>query len=272
MIPALARARLFNWIAAVLIALAASAAHAQSAPPAPAPDSAQAISERVRRDAERPYYWIRVNSQKAGTPAPTAAARSNPRPRSDEVSAETPAAAGRTSPSTGSATATAPSQSPTAAASPPSGRLTASAVQTLLDDLPTGAGAPVLPGALSTSAGPVALVEPVSVVRPASLPELPAAPAPLRPDAALPATVDRLALIHQVEPDFPPPLMQKLRKGSVEVRFDVGPEGLVTAATAVRSTHRRLEAAALDAVKAWRFDPPGTALDAVVELGFDLDR
>lgn len=301
MIPALVRVRPPEWIAATLIALTAPLADAQSTSTVPpASDSAQAISERVRRDAERPYYWIRVNSQKAAPPA-AANARANNRPRTEDLaSTEPPQAAGRGATASGTASTNAPGPAATAVAAPASPRLTATAVQTLLDDAPSGAGRPAVPGALSTSlADPVARVDPSSVVRPTAPPDLPtsapsspsspgtpavsssgalaiaepmggpARPATDSPDSASP---DRLALIHQVEPDFPSTWMQKLRKGSVEVHFDVGPEGLVTSATAIRSSHRRLEAAAVDAVKAWRFAPPGAALDAVVELGFDLDR
>jgi TonB family protein len=298
MIPALVRACPAERVAALLIALTTPLADAQStAPqaPAPAPDSAQAISERVRRDAERPYYWIRVNSQKAA-PAPAANARGNHRPRTEDTASTEPSqAAGRGATASGTAATNAPGPAAAAVAAPASPRLTTTAAQTLLDDAPSGAGRPAVPGALSTSlADPVAPIDPSSVVRPATAPDLPAAtpfvPAtpstsaalaisepmadPAKPSPGSPdiTTADRLALIHQVAPDFPATWVQKLRKGSVEVQFDVGPEGLVTAASALRSSHRRLEAAAIDAVKAWRFAPPGATLNAVVELGFDLDR
>lgn len=272
MTPALAPARLPDWLAAMLMSLTASAATAQSpAPatsPAPAPDPASAISERVRRDADRPYHWIRVHAQKAAAPASAPAPAPTPAPPSAPAAHRAPA-----SPLPAAAAA------PAAASSGAGGRLTASAVQTLLGDLPPAAGHAATPGALSTPAGPVGRVEPVSLVRPVTPPELPEGPGPAPADPAAAQALESpgdtahqpLALIHQVEPDFPPQLIERLRKGGVLVHVDVSPEGAVTAATVVRSTHSRLETAALDAVKAWRFAPPGAGREVLIDLKFNLD-
>jgi protein TonB len=96
------------------------------------------------------------------------------------------------------------------------------------------------------------------------LPDLAATQAPEEPDRGL-------ELAESVDPRFPIPLMTRLRKGQVEVRFEVAADGHVESASVERSTHRGLEAAALDAVRQWRFKPGPRGHTALVDLAFDMD-
>jgi len=115
-------------------------------------------------------------------------------------------------------------------------------------------------------------------------PALPAGPVPVQaaaevvPDASAPmatsaATVEEESLTPLVKsaPEFPPNLMRQLRKGAVQVGFTVKPDGSVSDARAVSSSHPRLVAAAVATVAQWRFQPLRQAQDAMVELGFNLD-
>ena len=65
--------------------------------------------------------------------------------------------------------------------------------------------------------------------------------------------------------------MRQLRKGLVQVRFDVQADGTVAKAEVVKTTHRRLNETAIEAVSQWRFKPVRKTQTAVVELGFNLD-
>jgi TonB family protein len=91
--------------------------------------------------------------------------------------------------------------------------------------------------------------------------------------AAAPAVVDDapLALISGAEPEFPAIVVRKLRKGTVQVRFEVQLDGRVSNASVVQTTSRSLNDAALEAVSSWRFQPVRAPRSAVVDLGFDLD-
>ena len=65
--------------------------------------------------------------------------------------------------------------------------------------------------------------------------------------------------------------MRMLHKGSVQVRFEVQPDGTVARTEVVRTTSARLNRAAVDAVAQWRFQPLRHAQTGIVDLGFNLD-
>jgi protein TonB len=95
-------------------------------------------------------------------------------------------------------------------------------------------------------------------------------------DAARAATAaaeaeEPLALVKADEPEFPIIVMRRVRKGNVQVRFDVQPDGSVANATVVQTSARSLNDAALEAVRAWQFKPVSSPRGAIVDLGFDLD-
>ncbi|HEV8312701.1 MAG TPA: TonB family protein, partial [Burkholderiaceae bacterium] len=84
-------------------------------------------------------------------------------------------------------------------------------------------------------------------------------------------TEEPLVLKAQVDPEFPGGLMRNLRKGTVQVKFTVQPDGTVGSTEVVKTTHARLNTAAMAAVKQWRFEPLRHAQLGIVELGFNLD-
>lgn len=82
----------------------------------------------------------------------------------------------------------------------------------------------------------------------------------------------RLAPLKQESPAFPSYWTQRLRRGEVEVKFEVTPDGQVQRAAVVKSSHPQLRRAALEAVQQWRFAPISAPREAVVTVGFDLDQ
>lgn len=111
----------------------------------------------------------------------------------------------------------------------------------------------------------------------------PAAPLPPQMPSASAATLSApqeqteqqdqpLILEHQVEPQFPVAIVRRQRKGWVHVRFEVQVDGSVKHAEAVKSSNPRLNAAAVEAVAQWRFQPLPRAQSGLAELAFDLDE
>jgi TonB family protein len=58
-----------------------------------------------------------------------------------------------------------------------------------------------------------------------------------------------------VPPVYPPQAVEQKLQGTVRVRFIVNEEGVVTKARAVQSSHPLFEAAAVQAILQWRFEP-----------------
>lgn len=121
--------------------------------------------------------------------------------------------------------------------------------------------------ALATVSPPPEPVQ-VAVASPTLNPPPPAA-------AALPASAPEpevaLQLINRVEPEIPRQLLSSVRNGLVVVKFTVEPSGAVTGAEAIKSSHRKLSVAAIDAVSQWRFAPIPKPRDVSVEIGFQAE-
>lgn len=220
-----------RWIF-VVFGSGACAAAAWGQAPAPVEPPA-APSERAKRDAEKPFQWILLQSDKPRKPrdgsgsagaAPSAAAARAPRPTplapKPVAGSETPAPA-----------AAVPVQSPE-----------------------------------PTSAAPAAIaaVQAAPSAIPLPLPEPAAADTEADADEAL-------ELVQQVPPSFPRAVMLDMRKGSVQVRFKVQADGTVADPAVLKSTHPRLNKPVLTAVGQWKFKPVREPREAAVELGFDLD-
>ncbi len=244
----------------------------QAAPAAPAASAAgpadPSVSDRVKKDAASPLYWIRLNAQKND------AAPAKPAPRIVEV---------RPAPT---ATAAAPRPAPSAPTPSGGGTVVAASV----GSTPASAGSSrMAPAANSTTSAPIDATSTLSAPAPLSMGGSSAgvagsaglaAPsgAAAATEAARAATAPAeepddqpLALVKAGEPEFPTTVMRRLRKGNVQVRFEVQPDGSVANPTVVKTTNRSLNAAALEAVSAWRFQPVRAPRSAVVDLGFDLD-
>ncbi|MFO1341416.1 MAG: energy transducer TonB [Burkholderiaceae bacterium] len=269
-------------------------------PPAPAASSAggerdYSISDRVKKDAASPLYWIRLNAQKPD------AAGAKAGPKITEVRPVAPARPAATAPAANAGAGPAnapPRRSVTAAATPPvagGANLPAAAVgdtpPPLAASTATVAAPP--PAAATTAAQTAAQATtqagtPPGQALPGAGAGLAAAglaggSAPSATDAARAATAasgaaadddeddQPLAVLKASEPEFSPVAMRRLRKGNVQVRFDVMPDGHVANATVVQTTNRSLNDAALEAVNAWLFKPVRSTRSAVVDLGFDLD-
>lgn len=206
----------------------AAGAWGQAAPA----EAASAPSERARRDAERPYQWILLHSdkpRKARDPAGTAAPAATP-----------------------------------AVARPARVAVPAKAVA------PPAAEAAAAPASVPAPEAAAPADPPSSVV--ATLPPSPGGAPPLAPAAAPEPDDDELELLQQVAPSFPRGVMLDMRKGNVQVRFKVRPDGSVVEPTVLRSSHPRLNAAAMAAVVQWKFKPTQGPHEAAVELGFNLDN
>lgn len=240
------------------LALPGGVALAQTPPPAAASAAAEsAVSDRAKRDAAGPLYWIRLNAQKADAVA-------KPAPRIVETRPTAPAAAAAVPRSTPPAVATA-----AGTAEPSLGTLAAPGPVSVAgggSDSPAADQLPLLPPAVAPAVGEVA----VSLAAPAAASR---STDTARQAAPAPAVVDDapLALVSGGEPEFPAIVVRKLRKGTVQVRFEVQLDGRVANASVVQTTSRSLNDAALEAVRSWRFQPVRAPRSAVVDLGFDLD-
>lgn len=234
----------------------------------PSPAASAPIAEHVKRAAERPYYWIRVNAQppEAAAQRPKAVTRPAPKPANAPPTSATGPSGPATRPSGITERVTPVFDSPALATSAePASTDAASALIGTLESMPPAAGQ-LPPAAAASAAAPAANLPPAALVSsPAPSTDSLAAATSLAPASA------PLKLLSQVEPDFPGALQRRLRQGSVEVAFTVLPDGSVSALSVLRSSHPRLEAPALDAVAQWRFEPITAPKGGVVEVGFKLD-
>jgi TonB family protein len=245
---------------------------------ATSPAAAQA-SDRAQKEADRPLYWIRVladkpvakpaaaaPAQRPPVPATTAAAGARAQPAEVARVAPTSAEVARGAPAPAAAPAT-PHLTDAAAASAapvPTSRNVAAPAPSGTATAVANAAPVATAGVDPTAASPAeaAAIAAPSLASP--LPDLPAAQPPEEPDAGL-------VLTESVDPRFPITLMNRLRKGQVEVRFVVAADGHVESVSVEHSTNHGLEPAALDAVKQWRFKPGPRGHTAVVDLAFNMD-
>jgi len=102
-----------------------------------------------------------------------------------------------------------------------------------------------------------------------------AAPAAAAPQIDVPVPEEEpdpgLIMIKSADPDFPITTMRRLRKGEVEVKFEVGADGVVDVVTVMKTSSASLNAAAVEAVRQWRFKPTPKGHTALVDLAFNLD-
>lgn len=249
------------------MALGAEAAHAQApaavAPP-PAPNGEMSAAERAKRDADKVFHWIMIHSDKPRKakgepkPEPKPEARPEAKAESRRDDKDKPAAA------------------PATATASPAGRparADAAATAGASAAVKGGDAAKVDASSASVSANPAG----GELTKGQSADAAQRQVASVAPNqAAAPADDDddedvALVPVRQGEPEFPPSVMRQLRKGLVQVRFDVQADGSVAKAEVVKTTHRRLNETAIEAVSQWRFKPVRKTQTAVVELGFNLD-
>jgi protein TonB len=248
----------------------ATAAKAAAAPASSA--SSVAAADKAQRETERTLYWIRVLSDKpavkpaatatataaAAAPAPRPAAPA-PRPAAEPVRvAQAPA---QPAPSVVKPTAQSAAAAPADGAT--GGNLGLGARST--PEPTPSAGTVATAGQAGADASPAVGA---GLAAPSLTP-----PAPLDVPAIEVEEPDPgLIMISSVDPEFPMNLMRRLRKGEVEVRFEVGPDGQVDVVSVEKTTHHGLDKAALDAVRQWRFKPTPHGHAALVDLAFNMDQ
>jgi protein TonB len=110
---------------------------------------------------------------------------------------------------------------------------------------------------------------PIDVPRPTPLP-YPAFPGTAPP---APAAVEIVANpISQPTPRYPKRALEREKEGIVRVRLTIAPDGSVSEATVIGAEPPGwFENAALDAVKQWRYQPPGRPLVTEAVIEFKLD-
>ncbi|MDM4767878.1 energy transducer TonB [Pelomonas sp. SE-A7] len=207
-------------------------AWSQTPPAAAASKPALTPAERAQRDADKVFHWIRLSADKPA-PKPVAAAPKPAPVRTAAVAAPKPALAPKIQADA------APAETP------PTLLAVADTSMSSASRVPETA-APPAPAAI------VARSEPP--------------PAP-EPEPA-PVVEADLRLVHRVEPEFPRQLMSTVSSGAVLVRFMVQPNGTVSNLEVLKTSHRKLSSAALEAVNQWRFAPIPAAREATVEIGF----
>ena len=77
------------------------------------------------------------------------------------------------------------------------------------------------------------------------------------------------AVPRRAEPEFSANLLRTLRKGAVQLRFTVMPDGSVTDPAVVTSTHARLNPSAPAAIAQWRSSPLRKPLAGLIALDLD---
>jgi TonB family protein len=110
------------------------------------------------------------------------------------------------------------------------------------------------------------------------------APAPLPPveesDDRVYHVTSRISppvLLGRVQPDYPPAERRAGREGTVVVTAVIGKDGMVRDPKVIRSVSPGLAAAAIEAVRQWRYRPARledreVAVYTVIRLAFELDR
>ena len=228
--------------------LASTSATAQQVPAGAASAAELTPAERAQRDADKVFKWILIHADKPRKPSP---AREEKR---DERRDEKPIAAARAKPVARTAEAApAPASAGAQALTPAATATTATTAAPVV----AATAAPI-----ETAIAPVSMVEARATVPSATPP-----PALI----AAEAIDETLTPLFRAEPQFPANVLRTLRKGAVQLRFTVLPDGSVADAAVVTSTNARLNPSALAAIAKWRFAPLRKPQEALVALGFDLD-
>ena len=253
-------------IARCVLLLAGAAASAATFAQVMAPSAAaSAAADRAQKETDRTMYWIKVLAATpapkpaAAKPAAVAAAPAAPKPAPVRVASASPVA------------------TPTAA--PSTADLANASAASVVTPAPVAAAAPSL--AAATGAGHVGNASAMTSggldagVSSGAIGAGLAAPAATAPQIEVPVAEEEpdpgLIMVKSADPEFPIASMRRLRKGEVEVKFEVGPDGVVDVVTVMKTTSASLNAAAVDAVRQWRFKPTPKGHTALVDLAFNLD-
>jgi len=232
---------------------------------APSSSDAASAAERAQKQTDRTMYWIRVLADKPATarasvaskPVATPAVATSAKPLAEAHEKVRLAAAPTAAPAIAHTGVDAMNPAPSPAAATERAMV-----------LPGGVDGASDPGVSTGGSNPSDVGGALALPTPA-----PAAVAPEQEAGSAPAEESDGGLVRlkMVEPEFPSAVVSRIRKGDVEVRFEVEPGGTVVDAEVVQSSSARLNAAAVEAIKQWRFKPSGKSHTAVVKLVFDID-
>jgi len=229
----------------VLIACAGSSTPVWGAQPDPAADPKFApAAERARQEGDKVYKWILINGAAPKRPDQAASAAA-----ASAASAPAPRRLVRTRP-----------EGPPAAAKPPE-RSTAVAQKAQ-----PGAAAASAAGE-DASAAAIPRGDDIT-----TMPPTPNASSATTASSPQEGEDPPLVLVSQVEPEYPAPIVRRQKKGSVLVRFEVQVDGSVKQPEVLKSSNSRLEAAVVQAVAQWRFQPLPRPQSASAELAFDATQ
>ena len=226
------------WGCAAAGWLALSPAAVQQAPASAASASDLTPAERAKRDADKVFKWILIHADKPREPDP---GRDGKREGGRD---EKPLAAIRAMPAARAAEASPPAASPALAA---------------VENEPDAARVARL--------APVAVIENSLAVVEACAVLSNATPTPAV--VAAESIEETLTPLFRAEPEFSTNLLRTLRKGAVQLRFTVLPDGSVTDPAVVTSTHARLNPSAPAAIAQWRFSPLRKPLAGLNALDLD---
>ena len=202
--------------------------------------------ERAQKAADAVFHWIKVNADKNPRPAPP------PAPRKPAPVAAAPREAPAPAPTPVRLQVEAAAPAPALPEPAPAPAITAAASEPERTPVVL-ASAPPLPQPATPLAAAARAVQPP-----------PPPPPPPAEEAEVP-----LKLLVKVEPVIPRQLQaQSFRNGFAQVQFIVAADGTVVQAQATKSSNPRLAAAAVEAVRQWRFAPIPTAREAAVEVAF----
>jgi TonB family protein len=199
-------------------------------------------AEQARREGEKVFKWILINGNQPKRPAQSSAAEpaAPAAKRSANAPTDKPPEPARATPS--------PERRARAATAAASASRGLSSEETATASVPWDP-APAAPAPVPVPESNAALQTPVE-----------------------PPEDERLVLVSQVEPEFPVLVIKRLQKGSVLISFEVQVDGTVKDPAVVKSTHPRLNAAAVAAVAQWKFKPLSRAQSTSVELSFDIGQ
>lgn len=239
--------------------------------------------ERAKRDADKVFQWIKFHAEKGETKKPEHQAKTDakpePKPQPQVQAAKAVAPARKVDNDDSRSVASA---SPADSQRGEGGGLTRTSLTTgggsTVGSAASSAAAQVNAGSTANVVNPAytgRIPDTMAMAAPATAPTVgvPAAPAqqPEPEPAPLPEEESPLRLITKVDPEYPRALLTQQRNGSVTVKFVVQPDGTVNGVEALKSPDRKLSAAAVAAVKQWRFAPVTKPRPVSVEIGFQME-
>lgn len=226
--------------------------------------------ERAKRDAEKVFQWIKFHAEKGETKKPEHQAKTDAKPEpKPQAQAQVVKAVAPAKKADSDDARTVASAGQADAPRGESGGLTRTS---LISGAASAAGSAAAP---ANPAYTGRIPDTMAMAAPATAPTVgvPAAPAqqPEPEPAPLPEEDTPLRLITKVDPEYPRALLSQQRNGAVMVKFMVQTDGSVAGVEAIKSPDRKLSAAAVAAVKQWRFAPVNKARPVSVEIGFQME-